>query len=90
MASNNKNNKIGKSSNQTMQQIWRTMRWLTNWNKSIYIPKPKKKDLTEHVNYHIISLISFAGKTLFQIIQHGLELYIETEMPGVQIGFRKC
>ena len=46
----------------TFQQIWKTQQWPQDWNRSVFIPIPKKVNAKECSNYHIIALISHAVK----------------------------
>ncbi|XP_061493563.1 uncharacterized protein LOC133389608, partial [Rhineura floridana] len=71
------------------QEIWKTKQWPTDWNRSIYIPIPKKGDPRECSNYQTIALISRASKVMLKILQQRLLPYMEREMPDVQAGFRK-
>ena len=40
-------------------------------------------------NYWTIALISHASKVIFEIIQGRLQLYVNRELPDIQVGFRK-
>ena len=40
-------------------------------------------------NYGTIALISHASKVMFKILQARLQQYMNSELPGVQAGFRK-
>ena len=44
------------------QQIWKTQQWPQDWNRSVFIPIPKKGNAKEYSNYHTITLISHASK----------------------------
>ena len=44
------------------QQIWKTQQWLLDWERSVFIPIPKKGNAKECSNYHTVSLISHASK----------------------------
>ena len=39
------------------QQIWKTQQWPQDWERSVFIPIPKKGNAKECSNYHTISLI---------------------------------
>ena len=71
------------------QQIWRTQQWPQDWKKSVFIPIPKKGNLKECSNYHIIALISHASKVMLKTLQARLQQYVTCELPDVQAGFRK-
>ena len=40
------------------QQIWKTQQWPQDWQRSVFIPIPKKGNAKEHSNYRRITLIS--------------------------------
>ena len=50
---------------------------------------PKKGNVKECSNYHIITLISHASKVMLKILQARLQQYMNRELPDVQAGFRK-
>ena len=52
-------------------------------------PIPKKGNAKECSNYHTIALISHASKVMLKILQARLQQYVNSELPGVQAGFRK-
>ena len=47
--------------------------------------KPKK----DNANYCIIAFISHTSKVMLKIIQARLQQYVNSELPDVQLGFRK-
>ena len=61
----------------------------TGLEKVSFIPIPKKSNVKECSNYHIIALISHASKVVLKILQARLQHYMNQEIPGVQVGFRK-
>ena len=71
------------------QQIWKTQQWPQDWNRSVFIPIPKKGKDKECSNYHTIALISHASKVMLKILQARLQQYMNCELPDVQAGFRK-
>ena len=71
------------------QQIWKTQQWPQGWNRSVFIPIPKKGNAKECSNYHTIALISHASKVMLKILQASLQQYVNPELPDVQTGFRK-
>ena len=71
------------------QQIGKTQQWPQDWNRSIFIPVPKKGNAKESSNYHTIVLISHASKVMYKILQTRLQQYVNHELPDVQVGFRK-
>ena len=71
------------------QQIWKTRQWPQYWERSVFIPIPKKGNAKECLNYRTIALISHASKVMFKILQARLQQYVNRELPDVQAGFRK-
>ena len=71
------------------QQIWKTQRWPQDWQRSVFIPIPKKGNAKECSNYRTIALISHANKVMLKILQARLQQYVNCELPDVQAGFRK-
>ena len=72
------------------QKIWKTQQWPQDWEKSVFIPIPKKGNAKECSNYHTIALISHASKIMLKILQARLQQYVNHEIPGVQADFRKA
>ena len=60
-----------------------------DWERSVFIPIPKKGDAKKCSNYHTIALISHASKVMLKILQARLQQYVNCELPDVQAGFRK-
>ena len=73
----------------TCQQIWKTQQWSQDWNRSVFIPIPKKGNAKECSNYCMIALISYAGKVMLKILQARLLQYMNCELLDVQAEFRK-
>ena len=71
------------------QKIGKIQQWPQDWERSLFIPIPKKGNAKEHSNYHIIALISHASKVMLKILQARLQQYVYHELPDVQAGFRK-
>ena len=71
------------------QQIWKTRQWPQDWERSVFIPIPKKGNAKECSNYHIIALISHDSKVMLKVLQARLQQYANHELPDVQAGFRK-
>ena len=44
------------------QQLRKTQQWSQDWERSVFIPIPKKGGAKECSNYHTIALISHASK----------------------------
>ena len=51
------------------KQIWKTQQWPQDWQRSIFIPIPKKGNAKECSNYRTITLISHASKGMLKILQ---------------------
>ena len=60
-----------------------------DWERSVFIPIPKKGHAKECSNYHTIALVPHAGKVMLKILQARLQQYVNRELPDVQAGFRK-
>ena len=71
------------------QQIWKTQQWPQDWQRSVFIPIPKKGNAKEYSNYHTVALISHASKVMLKILQARLQQYMNCEISDIQAGFRK-
>ena len=71
------------------QQIWKTQQWPQDWERSVFIPIPKKGNAKEFSNCHTIALISHTSKVKLKILQAKLQQYMNDELPDIQAGFRK-
>ena len=71
------------------QQIWKTQFWPQDWERSVFIPIPKKGNAKECINYRTIALISHTSKVMLKILPTRLQQYMNHELPDVQAGFRK-
>ena len=71
------------------KQIWKTQQWTQDWERSVFIPIPKKGNAKECSNYRTIALISHTSKVMLKILQARLQQYVNCELPDVQAGFRK-
>ena len=65
------------------QQIWKTQQWPQDWNRSVFIPIPKKGNAKECLNYRTIALISHTSKVMFKILQARLQKYVNQKLPDV-------
>ena len=72
------------------QQIWKTQQWPQDWKKSVLIPIPKKSNAKECSNYCTITLISHASEVMLKILQARLQLYVNRELPDVQVDIEKA
>ena len=71
------------------QQIWKSQQWPQDWQRSVFIPIPKKGNAKECSNYRSIALISHASKVMIKILQARLQQYVNHELPDVQAHCRK-
>ena len=71
------------------QQMWKTQQWPQDWEKSVFIPIPKKGNAKECSNYCTISPVSHSSKVMIKILQERLQQYMNWELPDVEAGFRK-
>ena len=71
------------------QQIWKTQQWPQEWNRSVFIPIPKKGNAKECSNVCTIPLISHTSKVMLKILPASLQKYVNRELPDVQADFRK-
>ena len=71
------------------QHILKTQHWPQDWEKSVFIPIPKKGNAKECSNYCTIALISHVSKVMLKILQARLQQYLNHELPDVQAAFRK-
>ena len=60
-----------------------------NWKMSVFILFSKKNNAKECSNYRTIAVFSYASKVMLKILQARLQQYVNWEIPGVQVGFRK-
>ena len=72
------------------QQIWKTQHWPQDWRRSVFIPIPEKGNAKECSNYCTIALISQASKVKLKILQARLQLYMNHELPHVQLVLEKA
>ena len=49
------------------QKIWKTLQWLQEWKRSVFISIPKKGIAKECSNYHMTALILYASKVMCKI-----------------------
>ena len=58
------------------QQIWKTQQWPQDWERSVFIPIPKKDNAKECSNYRTIALISHVSYVMLKILQARLQQYL--------------
>ena len=78
-----------KISQSICQQIWKTQQWPQDWERSVFIPIPKKDNAKERSNCCTIALISHPSRVMSKILQARLQQYMNRELPDVQAGFIK-
>ena len=60
----------------THQQILKTQQWPQDWERSVFIPIPKKGNAKECSDYPTVVLISHTSKAKFKILQARLQQYM--------------
>ena len=65
------------------QQVWKTHQWPQDWNRSVFIPIPKKGNAKECSNYCTIAPISCASKVMLKILQAQPQQYVNHELLDV-------
>ena len=75
--------------NSVCQQIWKTQQSPQGWEKSVFIPIPKKGNSKECSNYCSIALISHASKVMLKILQARVQQYMNQGLPDVQAEFQR-
>ena len=60
--------------------------WPQDWERSVFIPIPKKGNAKECSNYCTIALISHTSKVMLKILQARLQQYMNHELPDAQAG----
>ena len=65
------------------QQIWKTQQGPQDWERSGFIPIPKKGNAKEYSNYRTIALISHTSKVMLKILQARLQQYVDRDLPDV-------
>ena len=72
------------------QQIWETQQWSLDWNRSVFIPIPKKGNAKECSNYRTIVLISHASKVMLKILQARLPQYVTENFQMFKLDLEKA
>ena len=55
------------------QQIWKTQQWPQDWNRSVFIPIPRKGNVKECSTNCTVALISQASKVMLKISKSGFK-----------------
>ena len=66
----------------TCQQIWKIQQWPQDWERSVFIPIPKKGNTKDFLNYYIIALISHTSKVSSKFSKPG---FINTRTVNFQM-----
>ena len=72
------------------QQIWKTLQWPQDWERSVFIPIPTKGNAKECSNYHTVALISHAGKVVLKILQASLQQYMTKNFQMFKLDLEKA
>ena len=72
------------------QQTWKTQQWPQHWERSAFIPIPKKGNAKECSNYRTIALISHTSKATLKILQVRLQQYVNGELPEFKLDLEKA
>ena len=59
------------------------------WNRSVFIPIPKKGNTKECSNYCTITFTSHTSKEILKVLQVRLQQFMNCKLPDVQAEFRK-
>ena len=70
------------------QRIWKSQHCPQDWERSVFIPIPKKNNAKECSNYRTIELTANASKVMFKILQVRLQQYVNGDLPDVQARLR--
>ena len=71
------------------QQIWKTQQRPQIEKGQFSFQSKRNGNAKECPNYHTIALISHAIKVMLKILQARLQQYVNSELPDVQVGFRR-
>ena len=63
---------------------------VTGLEKVNFHSSPKERQCQRMLNYCTVALISHARKIMLKILKVRLQQYVNHELPGVHVGFRKC
>ena len=67
----------------TCQQIQKTQQWHQDWESSVFVPIPVKRNAKECSNYSTTVLISYASNVMLKILQVSLQQHVNQELPDV-------
>ena len=72
------------------EQIWNTQQWPQDWQRSVFIPIPKKGSAKECSNYCTFVLISHASRVVLKIHQTGLQQCVNQELQMYKLDLEKA
>ena len=61
-----------------------------DWERSVFIPIPKKGNAKQCSNYHTTALISHASKLMLKILQARLQQYMNCELQMFKLDLEKA
>ena len=64
--------------------------WPQDWERSVFIPIPKKGNAKECSNYRTIAPISHPSKVMLKILQASLQQYVNWELLDIQLNLEKA
>ena len=64
--------------------------WPQDWERSVFIPIPKKGNAKECLNYCTIALISHASKVMLKILQAMVQQYIAVNFQMFKLVLEKA
>ena len=72
------------------QQIWKTQQWPQDWQRSVFIPIPKKGNAKECSNYLTIALISQASKVMLKSFKLGFNSSLTENFQRYKLDLEKA
>ena len=72
------------------QQIWKTQQWSQDWERSVFIPIPKKGNAKECSNYRTIALSSHTSKVMLKILQARFQQYVNCKFQMFKLVLEKA
>ena len=72
------------------QKIWKIQQWPQDWERSVFIPIPKKGNAKECSNYCTIVIMSHVSKVMFKILQAKVQQYVNQELQINKLDLEKA
>ena len=72
-----------------MPANWKTLLWIHDWKRSVFIPIPKKGNAKECSNYCTIALILHASKVMLKILQARLQQHMNRDFLTFKLDIEK-